>query len=210
VIEKALTAGAANATSPERDAAERRDAALVGVAASCGRMALGELTRVLRARGALTMALLLRALLSGERDLFAQALAELAGISSARAAGLARARGEAFSALMRQAGLPPHAGPAFRAALTALDAQGSGEGEGLRPALVSATIAACEARRDAELQPIVALLWRFAAEAAKAEARDIASEARRPPASLPPKLAFTPANDAGRRLLLAAPTRRVA
>ncbi|MBV8614917.1 MAG: DUF2336 domain-containing protein [Acetobacteraceae bacterium] len=187
-----------------REAIDRRDAALVSVAATCRRTDLGAFVRTLRERAALTTTLLLRAALSGEREMFAMALAELAGISPARAAELTRARSEGVAALMAKAGLPAHAAPAFRAALAALDAHSADDGEGLRPDLVSATIAACEARNDPALAPVVALLWRFAAEAARVEAREIVVPRADPPQRLPSKLTFSPANDADPPLLIAA------
>ena len=68
----------------------------------------------------------------------------------------------------------------------------------MKPRLVQATIAACEAERDPALAPILSLLWRFAAEAARTEARAMAQAAAVEP-HLPPELAFAPANDERRR-----------
>ena len=64
------------------------------------------LTRALRAAGALTPALLLRSLLGGERELFAEALAELSGLPPPRvAAFILDPQGEGFAALAHKAGL---------------------------------------------------------------------------------------------------------
>ena len=179
----------------EKVAREARDAALVSIAADCGPEERAELVRTLRERKALTMALLLRSLLEGERDLVQAALAELSGASLARASAFARdPYGEGFAALALASGLPRHALPAFRAALGAIDIHGAGPRGGLNPRLVEATIAACEAERDPALAPILSLLWRFAAEAARSEARTVARAATAGP-HLPPKLDFAPAND---------------
>ncbi len=146
--------------------------------------------RTLRRHGALTMALILRSLLEGERKLAASALAELSGQTYARAAAFARdPYGHGFAALALKSGIPRHALPAFRAALRAIETCGAGRGEGLKPRLVQATIAACEAERDSALAPILSLLWRFAVEAARTMARAAAAAPHLPPAlALPPPM----------------------
>ena len=150
-------------------AREARDAALVAIAADCPPQERAELARTLRERGALTIAVLLRSLLSGERDLMSAALA-------------------------RRSGLPRHALPAFRAAIEAIEVHGAGEAGGLKLRLVEATIRACQAAGDPALGPILSLLWRFAAEAARAEARAIACAATGE-AHPPEQLTFAPPND---------------
>ena len=179
----------------EKIAREARDAALVSIAADCEPLERAELVRTLRERGALTMALLLRSLLEGERDLASAALAEISGLPLARTSAFARdPYGEGFAALALTSGLPRHALPAFRAALGAIEVHGAGDRGGLKPRLVEAVITACEAERDPALAPILSLLWRLAVEAARTEARTVArAAAARPP--LPPKLDFAPAND---------------
>ncbi len=179
----------------EKITREARDAALVTIAADCGPQERAELARTLRERGVLTMALLLRSLLEGERDLASAALAELSGLPLARASAFVRdPYGEGFAALALASGLPRHALPAFRAALGAIDVHGAGDRGGLKPRLVETVITACEAERDPALAPILSLLWRLAAEAARSEARTVArAAAARPP--LPPKLDFEAAND---------------
>ena len=165
-----------------RSAARRRavrDAALVAIASGCPPVELPELVRTLRARGALTMALVLRSLLSGDRALFVTALAELSGLSATRAAGLVRDPHEgAFAAAASRAGLPAHALPVFRAALAEIASSRAKDGEGPRAELVGAAIAACEAEDDPALAPYLAFLWRLAGEAAEADSR------RRPAQSL--------------------------
>src|SRR5271169_3456836 len=68
-----------------------RDQAISSIASSCPADERTELVRSLRACGALTPALLLRSLLGGERDLFAEALAELSGLPLPRVAAFALA-----------------------------------------------------------------------------------------------------------------------
>ena len=89
----------------ERVAREARDQAICTIASSCRPDERVELTRALRAAGALTPALLLRSLLGGERTLFTQALAELSGLPEPRiAAFILEPLGEGFAALARQIG----------------------------------------------------------------------------------------------------------
>src|SRR6202020_1344905 len=134
--------------------------------------------RALRAAGALTPALLLRSLLGGERTLFAQALAELSGLPLPRvAAFILEPQGEGFAALARRAGLKAGVTLAFRAALAAIKTHIGAPGDALKLPLVQKVIDACEQRDDPALTKVRALLWRFAAEAAKAEAASFAREA---------------------------------
>ena len=152
----------------------------------------------MRECGALTPALLMRSLLGGERDLFDEALAELSGLPLPRVAAFAlNPRGEGFAALAHKAGLKSHVLPAFSAALAAIKSHGGADGEGLKLKLVQRVIDECERRDDPALGKVLALLWRFAAEAARAEAAGFAREAiaaasARP---LPQNLDFSPAND---------------
>jgi hypothetical protein len=64
---------------------------------------------------------------------------------------------------------------------------------GLRLPLVQAVIDECERRDDPALAKVLALLWRFAAEAVRAESRDAFASA--PHGRLPRNLDFCPAND---------------
>jgi uncharacterized protein (DUF2336 family) len=193
------------ATSPwlpreraERLAREGRDQAISSIASSCPPDERPELVRSLRACGALTPALLLRSLLSGERDLFVGALAELSGLALSRVEAFALApRGEGFAALAHKAGLKSSILPAFVAALAAIKTYAGEDGEGLKLPLVEKVIAECERRDDPALTTVLALMWRFAAEAARAEAAGFARDAiasaslRR----LPLSLDFSAAND---------------
>jgi hypothetical protein len=182
----------------ERVAREARDQAICTIAASCRPEERAELTRALRAAGALTPALLLRSLLGGERTLFAQTLAELSGLPLPRvAAFLLEPQGEGFAALARRAGMKAGVLLAFRAALAAIKAQGAEGGDSLKLPLVQKVIDACELIDDPALAKVRALMWRFAAEAAKAEAAHFAREAAASASTgrLPPILEFSPVND---------------
>ena len=140
----------------------------------------------MRSAGTLTVAVLMRALLGGDRDFFALALSELSGIAPRRAAALARApKSQGFAALYAKARLPAPFLPAFRAALLALDVADPPRGDRISRALCEKVIAACEARADVGQGPMLALLWRFASEAARECAREYADDAWRAP---PPRL----------------------
>ena len=182
----------------ERVAREARDQAICTIASSCPPHEQADLTRALRVSGALTPALLLRSLLGGERDLFAQALAELSGLALPRvAAFICEPQGEGFAALALRAGLKSGLLPAFRGALAALKTHVGEPGDGLKLKLVQKVIDECEQRDDPTLAKVRALLWRFAAEAAKAEAARFAREAAQSASGgwLPPILDFSPVND---------------
>ena len=157
--------------------------------------------------GALTPALLLRSLLGGERSLCEGALAELSGLPLSRVAAFALApRGEGFAALAHKAGLKSHMLPAFARALAAIKTYAGEAGDGLKLPLVQTVIDECERRDDPALAKVMALLWRFAAEAARAEAAGFARDAiasaapggcRASSTSLPPTT--TPAPDRAER-----------
>jgi uncharacterized protein (DUF2336 family) len=182
----------------ERVAREARDQAIASIASACPGEERTELVRALRECGALTPALLLRSLLSGERDLFVAALADLSGLPLSRVAAFVLApRGEGFAALAHKAGLKSHMLPAFAAALAALKTYAGAADAGLKLPLVQAVIDECERRDDPSLDKVLALMWRFAAEAVREEAagfaRDaIASGSRK---RLPLSLDFAAAND---------------
>jgi uncharacterized protein (DUF2336 family) len=194
--------------APERAehlAREARDQAICLIASSCGKDERAELARALRTAGALTPALLLRSLLGGERTLFAAAMAELSGLPLSRVVGfMLRPRAQGFAALARRAGLKKSLMPAFCAALEAsktyLGKTYLGTvGEGLKLSLVQKVIEECERRDDPRLTKALALLWRFAAEAARIEAASFAREASISASAgrLPRILNFSPVNDDG-------------
>ncbi|WP_170153037.1 DUF2336 domain-containing protein [Roseiarcus fermentans] len=192
---EAAIAIAADRPAASRAARRARDVALTGLAARCPENELPALVRTIGQRGALTLALLLRSLLGGERRLFVAALAELAGLDPARAAKLVSdPRGKSFAAAAAKAGLPAPALPVLRAALASPAAPATAARAPLPAAPVVAAIAACEAENDPTLAPFIFYLRRLAEEAD-------ADAPRRPPAALPQrtlpkKLEFPPANDA--------------
>jgi uncharacterized protein (DUF2336 family) len=184
----------------ERIAREARDQAICSIFPLCERNERTELLRALRAAGALTPALLMRSLLGGEPDLFAEALAQLSGLPPPRvAAFILEPQGEGFAALAHRAGLKSGILPAFRAALAAMKTHGGEAGYGLKLSLVHKVIDECERRDNPALTKVLALLWRFAAEAARAEAASFAREAAMSasPGRLQQILDFSPVNDDG-------------
>jgi uncharacterized protein (DUF2336 family) len=181
----------------ERVAREARDQAICTIASSCRPDERADLARALRAAGSLTPALLLRSLLGGDRVLFAHALAELSGLPLPRVtAFILEPQGEGFAALARRAGLKTGVLLASRAALAAIKTHVGAPGDALKLSLVQKVIDACE-RDDPALAKVRALMWRFAAEAAKAEAAQFAREAAAPASGgrLPLVLEFSPVND---------------
>ena len=137
------------------------------------------IVRFLRETGQLTVALLLRTLLSGERGLFDASLAELSGVGLDRAAGLiSNHNGGGFAALFIRAGLPAALLPVFQFALTAL-AQGADQDEfadgGVQRSLVERVLQWCEKAELEGPQPVLGLLRRLYAEAARHEAREFSA-----------------------------------
>jgi uncharacterized protein (DUF2336 family) len=182
----------------ERVAREARDQAICTIASSCHPDERAEFARALRGSGALTPALLLRSLLGGRADLFAASMAELSGLPPPRvAAFILEPQGQGFAALARRAGLKDGVLPAFRFALAAIKAHVGESGGELKLKLVQKVIDECERRNDPALTKVLALLWHFAAEAAKAEAASFTREAAGSASSgrLPPILDFSPVND---------------
>jgi len=160
---------------------EARDKANVIILAetveSDGRRGLRDLVRHLRGSSQLTASLVLRALLSGNRDLFEVALVELSDLSELKVAGLLRDfRGPGFAALYARAGLSTQWLPAFRAALDAQREFGSRGGRledaRLSLAMIERVLTACENINAGELDKLMALLRRFEMEAARDEARE--------------------------------------
>jgi uncharacterized protein (DUF2336 family) len=165
-----------SADRAHRIASEARDRCTVNVAArSRGDDDMCSLVRHLRLTGQLTAGLILRALLSGNLELFDRALVELSGLPQARVSALVYDRGGAsLNALLARAGLPESTFPAFRAALEASHETGfagtEGEAARLRRRMVERVLTRCET--DAETtEPLLILLRRFATESAREEAR---------------------------------------
>jgi uncharacterized protein (DUF2336 family) len=134
------------------------------------------LVRHLRESGQLTAGLMLRALLSGNVDLFVQALAELADMPYTRVSALVHDnRATGFRALYHRAGLPDLAYPAFCEAIEAMREGGFvGSPRGatnLKRRMVERVLTRCADQPLGDLEPLLTLLRRFAAEAAREEAR---------------------------------------
>jgi uncharacterized protein (DUF2336 family) len=158
-----------------RVARETRARSTVNIAAQSRGDDMCGLVRHLRATGQLTAGLILRALLSGNLELFDRALVELSGLPQARVSALLHDRGGAsLNALLTRAGLPPSTFPAFRAALEASHEVGFvgtiDEAARLRRTLVERVLTRC-ATDEETAEPLLTLLRRFAAESAREEAR---------------------------------------
>jgi uncharacterized protein (DUF2336 family) len=164
-----------SADRAERVADEARDRSTVNIAASSRGDDMHGLIAHLRATSQLTAGLILRALLSGNLELFEAALAELSGLPRARVSSLLLDRGEAsLVALLRRAGLPESTFAAFRAALDVISETGfvdtlAGAAR-LRRRMVERVLTQCEGDQDAA-SPLLILLRRFATESAREEAR---------------------------------------
>ena len=118
---------------------------------------------------------LVRALLSGNIELFVQALAELSDLPHTRVSALCTIGGTGFRALYRKAGLPDSAYPAFCEAIEALREGGFvGSPRGatnLKRRMVERVLTRCTEQSLGDIEPLLTLLRRFAAEAAREEAR---------------------------------------
>jgi uncharacterized protein (DUF2336 family) len=165
--------GSEHAEYAAREACEK---ATVALAADTPYEELGALVHHLRQSGQLTAGMILRALLSGNVVLFEEALAELSGMPLDRVTSYIHDKNiSGFRALYRKAELPDMAYPAFREAITALrEGILIGEQGGaarLKRAMVERVLNACAALRDESMALLLALLRRFAVEAAREEAR---------------------------------------
>ena len=134
------------------------------------------LIRHLRESGQLNAGLILRSLLSGNVELFEEALAELAQVPLTRVVGIVHdRRGAGFRALYDKAGLPASTFPAFREALEAMREEGfmfePGGASRLKRRIIERTLTRCESEAPDEIEPLLTLLRRYAAEAAREEAR---------------------------------------
>jgi uncharacterized protein (DUF2336 family) len=163
-----------------RLASDARERSTVHIAARTrGEDMLG-LVRHLRATGQLTAGLILRALLSGNLDLFDSALAELTDLPLSRVSALLHDRGGAsLQALLIRAGFPESTFAAFRVALEACHENGfadtAGGAASLRRRMVERVLTHCETDRHAA-EPLMILLRRFATESAREEARMFCDE----------------------------------
>jgi uncharacterized protein (DUF2336 family) len=164
---------AERARSIAKEACEK---ATVSLAAMSPEGELRPLLRHLRDSGQLTAGLLLRALLCGNIALFEEALVELSELSPARVSAILHERyGSGFRALYDRAGLPAAIYPAFREAVEAMREDGlpfeQKQATRLRRRIVERVLTRCEAGVLGEIEPLLTLLRRFAAEATRDEAR---------------------------------------
>jgi len=165
--------GADRAHRITREACEK---ATVALAADAPKSEVRPLIRHLRESGQLTTGLILRALLSGNVALFEEALAELADMPLRRVAGIVHdRRGAGFRALYDKAGLPGSSFWAFSEALDAMREDGFVSepvgASGLKRRIVERVLTRCETETLDEIEPLLTLLHRYAAEAAREEAR---------------------------------------
>jgi uncharacterized protein (DUF2336 family) len=163
-----------------RIADDARDRSTINIAARSRGDDMRGLVRHLRATGQLTAGLILRALLSGNLELFDSALAELSGLSQARVSALLHDDGGAsLQALLQRAGLPVSTFAAFRVALEVSRETGYVDtlagAAGLRRRMVERVLTHCATERHVA-EPLLILLRRFATEAAREEARMFCDE----------------------------------
>ncbi|WP_375789296.1 DUF2336 domain-containing protein [Bradyrhizobium sp. Pha-3] len=164
----------------DRIAGEAKERSTVNIAARAFGDDMQNLITHLRTTGQLTAGLILRALLSGNLDLFGAALAELSGLPYGRVSALLNDRGgNGLQALLRRAGLPESTYAAFRVALEASHEVGyvdSGDGAArLHRRMVERVLTHCETDHSAA-EPLLILLRRFATESAREDARMFCAE----------------------------------
>jgi len=163
-----------------RIANEARERSTVNIAARSRGDDMQGLVRHLRVTGQLTAGLILRALLSGNIELFSYALAELSDLPLSRVASLLHDRGGAsLHALLKRAGLPEPTFAAFRVALEVCHEVGFADSMGtvarLRRKMVERVLTHCESDSEAT-GALLILLRRFATESAREEARMFCDE----------------------------------
>jgi len=163
-----------------RVASEARDRSTANIAAVSRGEDMRGLVQHLRATGQLTAGLILRALLSGNLELFEAALAELSGLPPARVSALLHDRGGAsVHALLQRAGLPESTFAAFRAVLDVSNEHGFADtldgAARLRRRMVERVLTLCETSEQVA-EPLMILLRRFATESAREEARMFCDE----------------------------------
>jgi uncharacterized protein (DUF2336 family) len=171
----------------QRVAKEACEKATVALAADSPEHEVRPLIRHLRQSGQLTAGLVLRALLSGNITMFEEALAELTELPLARVAGIVHdRRGAGFRALYDKAGMPASTFQVFREALDAMREDGFQSEVGgpsrLKRRIIERVLTRCESAALGDVEPLLTLLRRYAAEAAREEARlfceDLVSEVR--------------------------------
>src|SRR5712672_1048330 len=194
-----------SADRAERIAGEARDRSTIHIAARSRGDDIRGLVRHLRATGQLTAGLILRALLSGNQELFDSALAELSDLPQARVSALLHDRGGAsLQALLSRAGLPESTFAAFRVALEVNHETGFvdtlGGAARLRRRMVERVLTQCETDPKTA-EPLLILLRRFATESAREEARMFCDELMAEEATAPHGLIASPSTSSARRRL---------
>jgi uncharacterized protein (DUF2336 family) len=164
----------------DRVANEALERSTINIAARSRDDELRGLVRHLRATSQLTAGLILRALLSGNLELFETALSELADMPLERVGSLLNDRGTAsLHALLARAGIPESTHDAFRIALDACHETGFADtatvAVNLRRRMVERVLTHCSTEHDAA-EPLLILLRRFATESAREEARRFCDE----------------------------------
>ncbi len=152
------------------------DRALIASAARTGENDLPEFVEAVIAGGAMNATFLLRAVCMGNISLFANGVAKLAGVSLSRVeAALADDRRTAFRAIYRKAGLPDIAWGVFSSAITCwrrlLETSGTDDMTRLPYLVTRDVLAAYDGRTDPQLDPLLILLRKLAAEATRLNAR---------------------------------------
>jgi uncharacterized protein (DUF2336 family) len=163
-----------------RITSEARDRSTLHIAARSKGDDMAGLVAHLRVTSQLTAGLILRALLSGNLELFDAALAELSDLPRQRVTALLHDRGATgLMALLRRSGLPESTFAAFRVALEACHENGfvddAPSAARLRRRMVERVLTHCETDRGAT-EPLMILLRRFATESARDDARQFCDE----------------------------------
>jgi uncharacterized protein (DUF2336 family) len=157
-----------------RVAREACEKATVTLAAVAPENEIRPLIRHLRQSGQLTAGLVLRALLSGNVEMFVEALAELSDMPLRRVSALVLDRGgSGLRAVFGRAGLPASTYPAFREAIEAWREGGFDPGgpARLKRRMVERVLTRCADEAGVDTASLLTLLHRFVAEAAREEAR---------------------------------------
>ena len=163
------------------------DRALIASAARIGEDHLPEFVEAVIARSGMNAAFLLRAVCMGNISLFANGLARLAKVSLSRVeTALADDRRTAFRALYRKSGLPEVAYGVFSSAITCwrnlLETSESGDLARLPYLVTREVLAAYDGQADPQLDQLLILLRKLAAEATRLKARrEIDRLAEEPP-----------------------------
>src|SRR5256714_15188222 len=172
-------------------ASEARERSTINIAARSRGEDMQGLVRHLRATGQLTAGLILRALLSGNIELFDSALAELADLPLARVTALLHDRGGAsLQALLIRPGLPESTFAAFRVALEVSHETGYvdtiGGAARLRRRMGERVLTHCENERKAA-EPLLILPGPLSNQPAREEARMFCEELVADEAFVPPE-----------------------